>query len=150
MIGLLITGASRGFGRSTALAFAKRITSHSIHFILTARSSSDLDATVQLIKEARGEVDAGISAGDRIDIIVADLSDLSTLEDSSKRLFDSLEGHGEYYRVFFVNNAGSMGPLETIGALQHCGLNEMKALFDFNITSSSFLTSVCVQRYADL
>jgi hypothetical protein len=52
-------------------------------------------------------------------------------------------------RVFFVNNAGSLGPLMPVGANPDsvACLAEMAAAFEFNITSSSYLTAELARRH---
>jgi NAD(P)-dependent dehydrogenase (short-subunit alcohol dehydrogenase family) len=142
-VGLVVTGASRGFGRALAVVFAGQITKP-IHFILSARTAADLDATAQLIKAARTEFS---SPSDIIQTIVQDLNDLETLEQSAEQLFAPLtEDQHSYDEVYFVNNAGSLGPLTTIGDFSRFGLKDFSRLIDFNVTSSSFLTAAFTQR----
>jgi short-subunit dehydrogenase len=48
---VLITGASKGFGKEIALALAKKFSNHStLHFFLTARSAAGLAATAQALQ----------------------------------------------------------------------------------------------------
>ena len=71
---IVITGATRGFGRAMALRFATSIPTH-VHFSLTGRSESDLDETKQMIKLARDARDWQVS----FDSTIADLGDLTRL-----------------------------------------------------------------------
>ena len=103
----LVTGASRGIGRSSALALAKAGAQVLVHY---SRGADEAKAVVQAIREAGGRAEA-VSAdlaapdgahklaadvrriiGDRLDILVANagISKAATIEDTTVEDFDAL------------------------------------------------------------
>ncbi len=135
---IIITGASKGYGRALATTFAK-LALKPVHFVLSGRNLQDLETTATQIKStATVEV--------QCDINVADLSDMNNLTKSAAALFDSSKfGTNQYEKVTFINNAGTVGPLSPIGSSQGI-LSEMTAAYSFNITSCCYLTSEIVRR----
>jgi sepiapterin reductase len=142
---LIVTGASRGFGKAIAKAFCSETTITKL--ILVARnldpSSSDISC-------------------DHIRFVEADLSDLDHLDES----IDTILQHAtttarsssnnatellleptleESDHLIFVNNAGSLGP---IGPCAHCpSLGEMRRTVDLNVTSALWM-SVRITQFA--
>lgn len=108
----LITGASRGIGKATALAFAKA----GVSTVLLGRSIDQLQATAEEVKALGAEAIAfGI-----------DLSEVSQVKD---RLAQVLEASGSI--DILVNNAGmgyTRGLLET-------SLADWQRVLDLNLTS---------------
>jgi sepiapterin reductase len=139
---LIVTGASRGLGRSIALAFVKQLCSstpteqETWKICLLARDQAALQVTQQFIHEALpsnqnitvnchgidlGQID---DLSDRIESFLAELSSESVSE------------------LYFINNAGSLGP---IGPCRNTNLQTMQSNFDFNITSACWLSARFVQ-----
>jgi 3-oxoacyl-[acyl-carrier protein] reductase len=103
----LVTGGSRGIGRSSALALAKAGAQVLVHY---GRSAKEADAVVANIRKAGGRADsvaADLAApdgahqlakqvraivGDRLDILVANagISKAATIEDTTVADFDNL------------------------------------------------------------
>jgi 3-oxoacyl-[acyl-carrier protein] reductase len=103
----LVTGASRGIGRATALALAKAGAQVLVHY---GRGAAEADAVVKEIRDAGGRADtvpADMAApdgphklasdvrriiGDRLDILVANagIASDATIEDTTVAEFDAL------------------------------------------------------------
>lgn len=95
----LVTGASRGIGRATALALANE----GAHVVITARTEADLLSLADEIRELRRDALP----------VVADISD----EDDVNGLFE--RAHDAFGQVdILVNNAGvgKFGPLASLSA----------------------------------
>lgn len=116
----LITGASSGIGRETAIAFAKS----GIDLALVARSQSKLEALAAELSQLGVEVKP----------YVIDLSQVNTLKKSLQDLADDFGPIN-----ILVNNAG-MG---YTGALADMPLADWQQLMDLNLTSV-FLTMQAV------
>lgn len=139
---IIITGASRGFGRSVAKAFARKVSASSnIHLVLSARSREDLEQTRLLILneiEATNAVD--------ITLLTSDLADVDKMGESAAQLFDiSNFPSRKYEETIFINNAGSLGLLAPIGSSSMSSSACISA-FNLNITSACYLTSEFVRR----
>jgi len=137
---VIITGSSRGLGKSLALSFAKSIT-NPLDLVLVGRSTNDLAATKNLIIENRNNLETTCK------IIEADLSDLSSLPQTSELIFAQNPQHN-YSNAYFLNNAGSLGRLSHIGSSDD--LIDFTSAINFNITSSCYLTSEFVRRLSGL
>jgi NAD(P)-dependent dehydrogenase (short-subunit alcohol dehydrogenase family) len=103
----LVTGASRGIGRATALALAQAGAQVLVHY---GRGAAEAEAVVRAIREAGGRADAVAAdmaaadgphklaaetrriVGDRLDILVANagIANAATIEDTSVADFDAL------------------------------------------------------------
>ena len=112
---ILITGASSGIGKATAIACAKA----GMHCVITARRE-------QALKQLTN------SLGERCSYIVGDL----TKKGFNKRLLDEA---GEVYAVFA--NAGH-GLNQTMIS---CDLDQVKSLFDLNVFSTVELISLAAK-----
>ena len=119
-----------------------------MHFVLTGRDASQLAVTKAQIESVRtGKVTT-------FDLFPTDLGNLTTLKASAERLFalatkSSVSSTAVYDRAIFINNAGSLGPLQAVGAPVDSSqaLMDMTAAYEFNITSCTYLTSELTRRY---
>ena len=141
---VVITGASKGFGRAVAKAFA-RCLDGSIHFVLSGRSQPELSTLLTELTD-KSEPSRNISS----EIIIGDVSQPHELTNLAERLFkkDSLlrVGATTETNIYFVNNAGSLGPLTNVGNSAQSAM-EITNVINTNITSCFFLTSHFVKRY---
>jgi sepiapterin reductase len=128
---LLITGASRGLGRSIAKAFCQGYAKDDIHAVLIARRS--LDETEQIIASTNVKV-----SKHRVD-----LSRLDSLEQEVDRIFMGIKV-ADYDRHFLINNAGTLGHIGPTSATPN--LEHMRRSIDFNVTSSLWIST----RFAKL
>lgn len=139
---VIITGASRGYGRAIALAFARAATAN-LHFVLSGRDESGLAQT-------QNEV-AALGCGHAIDftIVPANLSQTEGLERASEGIFGqvTLPADRQYEEIVFVNNAGSLGPLAPVGSGQYTAAS-FADVMHVNVTAACFLTSELIRRYA--
>ena len=109
---VLVTGASRGIGRATSIAFAKE----GAHLILLARTRGGLE-------EADDEVRA---AGGTATLIEMDLTDAAKLDALGPSLFQRF-GHHDV----LIANAAMLGPLSP---LIHISDQDWGNVIDLNLT----------------
>ncbi|KAF1789547.1 NAD(P)-binding domain [Phytophthora cactorum] len=111
---VLITGASRGFGRCLTLDFVRLLKAQSIDLHLWARSEADLKETERL---ARGEWETQAANGELKCFLQP--VDLSNSVDYMAKVDQVLLQLAEqsYDRVFLVHNAGSLGQLGLVQEL---------------------------------
>ena len=141
---IIISGASRGFGKAMALRFAKIIQSP-VHFSLAGRSSEELAMTATEITAMRAgkETICDVSVVD-----LADIQKLPTVSESMFKSFELLTSSGcVYSKIIFVNNAGSLGPLTPIGTGTGTDLLQIDKAIDLNVTSYIFTTSEFMRKY---
>lgn len=136
---IIITGASRGFGRAIAASSSKLLTS-SCHFVLSGSNEEELRRTEELVVKSRPE-----GAIITTEVVVADLSHTSRLAAASAALFDHFADSSDFDEIIFYNNAGSLGPLAPIGS-EAQSLESMTTAFNINVTATCFLTSELIKR----
>ena len=143
---LIVTGASRGLGRAIGVAFASSPSTKHLFCLLVARSESGLEETASLMREAA----AAAANNSKLDIscMVADLSDMDTLEKNVEDMFQRVTkpGSSMYDRAILINNAGSLGYLGKCSELS--SLTNLKKAIDFNVTSSSWISSQFVRKFS--
>ena len=130
---VIVTGASKGFGRAVALAYSSRFPGSD--FVLLARDAAGLSTTRDLL----------LSAGARhVDVFPFDLSNVAGL---GARLKDLLPpAAAGVTKAVLVNNAGSLGDLSR--TLEEYDVDEMAAYVNFNVTSAAVLTTVFLRAYS--
>lgn len=141
---IIVTGASRGFGRACALAFARALHgsappggSH-LSLALLGRDAGGLAATAAAVAAAVPSA--------RCASLVADLSQLDSLSSCWAAVVSALDGgdggDGSWRRAVLVNNAASAGPVGLLrddaaggaGALA-ANLQALSATLAFNVAS---------------
>ena len=145
MLYIIITGASRGFGRALAIDLASKCP-QPVHFLLSSgpQSKNLLHNTLEEIINVR----RGIPFDTKVDSVTADLSDLDSLSASTSILLKDFEGLSFADNVLYINNAGSLGTLAGVGTEPLA--NDVKPFSDaynLNVTASSYITSEVLRRY---
>lgn len=135
---LIITGASRGYGKAVARAFAGLQDVPTLHFRLCSSPSSTvhLAALAAEIKETRA-----LNASNHatiVECLTSNMEEVALLPDFASLLFTKPNTVYKYTEVIFINNHGSLGELSLIGT--HSALR-MEAAFNTNVTSTCFLSS---------
>ncbi|XP_054058896.1 sepiapterin reductase [Rissa tridactyla] len=132
----VLTGASRGFGRSLARLLAPRLGEGSV-LLLLARSVAPL---AELAAELRGG-----GAGLRVECVAADLGCEQGLRRAAAALREVLPAVPPG-RLLLVNNAGSLGDISK-SFLDLTDPDEINSYFAFNVTSALCLTSTALQAF---
>jgi sepiapterin reductase len=157
MMLLVVSGASKGFGREASIALASHFRHVPLRIILTARSESGLLQTKQGMEQMLDSCDNDKSQYKSnlnhvktlydISIHPMDLSQLDCLESNLQQLVDAAMPMDRYERVIIVNNAGSVGPVGPMTS--DTTLSDISAAIQFNITSSIWFSSVWVRALKD-
>ncbi|NXB11199.1 SPRE reductase, partial [Cnemophilus loriae] len=137
----VVTGASRGFGRSLARLLAPQLGPGSV-LLLLARSA---EALAELAAELRAGSDTGGSTGLRVQCVAADLGCEEGLRRAGAALRELLQD-ASFGRLLLVNNAGSLGDVSK-SFLDLTDLQEINAYFSFNISSALCLTSTALRAF---
>jgi NAD(P)-dependent dehydrogenase (short-subunit alcohol dehydrogenase family) len=122
---VLITGASRGLGRSIACAFWKSGAS----LIITARSEDEL-------KSLQGELQPSAKPAQTVELITADLNSETAISDlilQAKRMWDHID--------VLVNNAAVVGP---IGSAWEVEWESWLTTLNVNLLAPVLLCRLCV------
>ncbi|XP_032542842.1 sepiapterin reductase [Chiroxiphia lanceolata] len=133
----VVTGASRGFGRSLARLLAPRLGPGSV-LVLLARSAGPL---MELAAELRGDGGTGL----RVLCVAADLGSEDGLRRATAALREVLPAE-PFGRLILVNNAGSLGDISK-SFLDLTDPDEINTYFAFNVTSALCLTSTALQAF---
>ncbi len=136
---VFITGASRGFGRAAAVAFAKNAEKAS-HFIITGRNLSDLETTQQLINKASPTIAHTVTSK------AFDLTDMISLDSNVESFFSVDVSDTKFDKIYFINNAGTLGPLAPVGSSALTS-TEMISAFNTNLTAAFSFTNDIVRRF---
>lgn len=114
---VIVTGASSGIGKATALEFAR----HGSRVVLAARSGELLAAVVREIKDSGGEA-------------VFHVTDVTSEEDCRRLVEKAVEVYGTVH--ILVNNAG----LSMRASFDEADLNVLKRLMDVNFWGTVYCT----------
>jgi short-subunit dehydrogenase len=138
---VIITGASRGYGKALALSytkyFANSSTSPALSFILTGRSTEELSQTQR-------EVQA-ISSSVAVTTKFTDLNDLPNLSTTMASVLNEID-KDDYDEITLFQNSGSIGVLDFVGSA-NMTIAEITGAVNLNITSYMCLTNEFMRRY---
>ncbi|NXY27001.1 SPRE reductase, partial [Atrichornis clamosus] len=147
----VVTGASRGFGRSLARLLAPRLGPGSV-LLLLARSAEPLAALAAELRGGAG-TDTGTDTdtrtdtgtGLRVQCVAADLGCEEGLRRAAAALREVLRD-ASYGRLLLVNNAGSLGDVSK-SFQDLTEPEEINSYFSFNVTSALCLSSTALQAF---
>ncbi|XP_034752131.1 sepiapterin reductase a [Etheostoma cragini] len=134
----IITGASRGFGRTIAREMSRLVKPGSA-LVLTARSGDDLRA----LQTELAESEAG-KAGLVVDCVVADLGQTEGLESIVKASKDAFSDDIDH--VVLVNNGASLGDVSRY-VKSFTNMAEVDSYLSLNVSSSLCLTASVLQAF---
>lgn len=126
----VITGASRGFGRSLAWELCPRVTPGSA-LLLVARTEQALCALAQELTLQHPDVE--------VRWVAADLGSADGVK-KTVQAAQELNGRGAAQRVLVINNAGSLGDISK-SFVDFTDPLEVDRYFSFNVSSAMCLTS---------
>lgn len=138
---IIITGASKGIGRSIATAFAKDTRIAKLKLCLIARDLEGLKQTQQMVNS--------LSSSQRkiqTSIHSIDLSKIDTLHKSIEKLFKEEIQQDKFERTMLINNAGSLGYVGPSSDMPTP--MEMTQAVNFNVTSAIWISSYFVKFFA--
>jgi sepiapterin reductase len=126
---MIITGASRGFGKAFCLEFAKTIMGP-IHVVLVGRRQEELENTEAAMRSIKKGCEISC------EIMITDLEEPESLPEFACRLFDRSY---DFTKVVYVSNAGTLGPLNRIDSPYD--ISALSRTLHLNITAPCALLS---------
>ncbi|XP_069544214.1 sepiapterin reductase a [Brachyistius frenatus] len=134
----IITGASRGFGRTVALEMSRLVKPGSV-LVLAARSGDDLRA----LQAELAESEAG-RAGVKVESVAADVGQTEGLEKVVRTSTEAFSGDMDH--LVLVNNAASLGDVSRY-AKSFTNMAEVDSYLSLNVSSSLCLTARVLQAF---
>jgi len=138
----LVTGASRGIGKTIAVEFGKKVGPGSV-MLLVARSASALEETKAEVLATSSGVKVVTAA---IDLAQPDSGDYLHMINSA--LITTGTGARDFQHSILVHNAGSLGNIG-LKALEWDNLSDLRTYYDFNLLSMILLTSQFFKIFKD-
>lgn len=142
---VLVTGASRGFGRCLTLDFVRLLKAQRVDLHLWARDGNDLKETERLARAEWAKREASEQKGQLNTFLTSvDLSNPADYVAKVDQVLLQLKAE-PYDQVFLVHNAGSLGHL---GLVQECATSpeQLAKYLELNVTSVLWLN----KRFLDV
>ncbi|XP_068915562.1 sepiapterin reductase-like [Tenebrio molitor] len=133
---VVVTGASRGIGRTIALEISRNLNQNSI-IVLLARSEGDLEQTKNLIQEVDKSLTVITHA---VDLATADVKTYEAILEKSTSAVDTT---GIEFGIIF-HNAGTTGDVKQTTDLT--SYRAWREHFDLNLFSAAALNSVFIRK----
>ena len=134
---LIVTGASRGFGRALSIAFATKLSNAGVSLtcVLLARDEVGL-------AETRAQILSSVPDAN-VTLVVGDLSDVNGFDSIWTRVIESSVGGFPFTRAILINNAGSTGPIGAVHELgkNAVGVSALRTSLDLNIVFPLLFTA---------
>ncbi|KDN70060.1 putative NADP-dependent L-serine/L-allo-threonine dehydrogenase ydfG [Colletotrichum sublineola] len=131
---VLITGASSGIGRSTALAFA-RAEPNDLRLVLISRRRTELEKVTREIQDVAGD-------GVQINILPLDIGNL----DETRRVMDKIPRAFRKVDIL-INNAGvALGGMATLPTIKE---SDMLTMFNTNVLGLIALTQTVLPSFLE-
>ncbi|XP_014781561.1 sepiapterin reductase [Octopus bimaculoides] len=140
----VLTGASRGFGRSLAVALSQTFKSDSV-FILLARSMNDLEAAKEEMLQMSN------LSPDHILPFYLDQGQFSA--DIATKLFQDIRAQlsklrQQFHKYLLIHNSGTLGDI-TKKSSQFGDFDEISAHFNVNVSGMIALNTKCLELFDD-
>ncbi|XP_005997709.1 sepiapterin reductase a [Latimeria chalumnae] len=134
----LVTGASRGLGRSLCLGLAPRLGEGSV-LVLVARSREKLREVEESLAAAAGEKLT-------VRCVAADLGTRQGLEETVGAVTELGQRHAGVEHLLLLNNAGSLGDVSKC-FVDLASPTEVDGYLAFNVTSALCLTASVLKAF---
>lgn len=144
---LIVTGASKGFGRAMVAQFLQSFgdyheqaghENYSITLVLSARDENTLDQFIAELKISFPKIN-------RIEKVIGSLEDESTFKKFQSVFESVLPGTDQ---VILVHNAGSLGdPSKLVGDYAREDFPSLSSYFNSNVTSVMTLTAIFLKIF---
>ncbi|KAF9103989.1 hypothetical protein BGX27_010298 [Mortierella sp. AM989] len=135
---VIITGANRGFGASTAHSYVTHSGANAVSFVLVGRSKQGLDEVLNQVQQSSNAGNIEVKGTVVADVDLADVekldSNISRIQAAAAELRqESIRSKKIITKSVLVNNAGSLGDLGK--TTKEVTWQEARTYFDFNVIS---------------
>jgi NAD(P)-dependent dehydrogenase (short-subunit alcohol dehydrogenase family) len=143
---VIVTGATKGFGKAVSVAFAQQHGKKELFFVLSGRSLEELNHTKDAIIQHYPKETAYEPL---FALIVHDFSETKDFLEGANKLFLFPVSFGDltFDEIYFFNNHASLGPLSNIGS-ESLTAEAISQTFNLNVSCFCFLTSEFIKRYS--
>jgi NAD(P)-dependent dehydrogenase (short-subunit alcohol dehydrogenase family) len=142
---IIVTGATKGFGKAVSVAFAQQHGKKELFFVLSGRSLEELNHTKDAIIH---HYPKDTAYEPLFALIVHDFTETKDFLEGANKLFLFPVSFGDltFDEIYFFNNHASLGPLSNIGS-ESLTAEAISQTLNLNVSCFCFLTSEFVKRY---